>query len=144
MPDGKKPRSPMTQHDIRWQQRHQQFSNAFRLLQQAIAIQQPSVVERAGLIQFFEMAFELSWKLLKDYQQAEGYQISSPREAIKQAYQSDLIDNGHDWMQALEDRNLTTHTYNEETAQKVEQKIRHDYYPLLQNLHAHFENKLNS
>ena len=40
----------MTQHDIRWQQRYQQFSNAYALLEHAIAIQQPSVVERAGII----------------------------------------------------------------------------------------------
>lgn len=81
-------------------------------------------IERAGLIQFFEMAFELGWKLLKDYQEAEGYTISSPRDAIKQAFQSGLISAGHDWINALEDRNLTTHTYNEATAAAVEEKIR--------------------
>jgi hypothetical protein len=30
--------------------------------------------------------------------------------AIKQAFQSGLIDKGHDWIDALEDRNLTSHT----------------------------------
>ncbi|MEX1058017.1 MAG: nucleotidyltransferase substrate binding protein [Natronospirillum sp.] len=134
----------MTNQDIRWQQRYQQFNNAFTLLQQGLAIQSPSIVERAGIIQFFEMAFELSWKLLKDYQQAEGYTTHSPREAIKQAFQAELINDGHLWIQALEDRNLTTHTYNEETAQKVEQKIRHEYYPLLVSLQQNFENRINA
>lgn len=128
--------------DTRWKQRYQQFSNAFKLLELSLQITQPSVVERAGIIQFFEMAFELSWKLLKDYQEAEGFQINSPRNAIKQAFQSELVTDGHQWIQALEDRNLTTHTYNEVTAQLVEQKIRGDYFALLAALHLTFAKKL--
>ena len=86
------------------------------------------------------MAFELSWKLLKDYEEAEGFEVKSPRHAIKQAFQSNLITAGHDWLDALEDRNLTTHTYNEETAIAVELKIRKKYFPLLQQLHLYFAN----
>ncbi|EXJ09009.1 MULTISPECIES: nucleotidyltransferase substrate binding protein [Nitrincola] len=128
----------MTEQDIRWQQRYRQFNRAYLLLVQAIAIESPNIVERAGLIQFFEMAFELSWKLLKDYQQAEGFEVNSPRAAIKLAFQNGIVDDGHVWIQALEDRNLTTHTYNEETAQQVEQKIRETYFPLLNVLNNRF------
>lgn len=128
----------MSDPDIRWKQRFHQFQKAFALLQQAIDIKEPSVVERAGLIQFFEMAFELGWKLLKDYQEAQGFTIASPREAIKQAFQSEIVRAGHDWIDALEDRNLTTHTYNEQTAVEVEEKIRGKYYPLLLQLHQTF------
>ncbi|MGS2744294.1 nucleotidyltransferase substrate binding protein [Halomonas sp. LS-001] len=129
----------MGEYDIRWKQRYQQYANAFKLLEYAMRIQKPSIVERAGIIQFFEMAFKLAWKLLKDYQQAEGFDVNSPRSAIKLAFQNGLVEEGHCWMQALEDRNLTTHTYNEATAVAVEQKIREDYYPLLVNLHDHFQ-----
>ncbi|XKF16213.1 nucleotidyltransferase substrate binding protein [Halomonas sp. BLK-85] len=132
----------MSDYDIRWKQRYQQFGNAYALLRESIGIQKPSVVERAGIIQFFEMAFELSWKLLKDYQLAEGFQVNSPRSAIKQAFQSGLIEDGHAWIQALEDRNLTTHTYNETTAQLVEEKIRTAYYPLLSKLYDNFAEKV--
>ena len=82
------------------------------------------------------MAFELAWKLLKDYLYEQGFNINSPREAIKQAYQSEIIDNGQEWIDALEDRNLTTHTYDEETAQKVVESIRNSYYPLLDSLYV--------
>lgn len=131
----------MTNQDIRWQQRYQQFGKAFALLSQALTIQTPSVVERAGIIQFFEMAFELSWKLLKDYLQAEGYQVASPREAIKQAFQAEILEDGHHWIQALEDRNLTTHTHNDATARAVEQQIRTVYYPLLTKLDTNFKGR---
>ena len=128
----------MHDHDIRWRQRLAQFEKSFALLESAIAIDRLTVIERAGLIQFFEMAFEQSWKLLKEYQEAEGYEIASPRQAIKQAFQSGLVADGHAWLGALEDRNLTTHTYNEQTAQAVEDKIRAAYHPLLRSLHETF------
>lgn len=128
--------------DNRWQQRFEQFEKAYLLLQQAIAIEKPSIVERAGLIQFFEMAFELAWKLLKDFEEQEGFTVKSPRDAIKQAFQADIIKRGHEWIAALEDRNLTTHTYNETIALQVEEKIRCCYFICLQELHRDFNSKI--
>jgi len=133
----------MSDQDIRWRQRFAQFEKAYLLLQDAVGVGKPSILERAGLIQFFEMAFELGWKLLKDYEEAEGFTVKSPRDAIKQAFEANLIGAGHDWIDALDDRNLTTHTYNEETAIDVEQKIRMKYFPLLQQLHRCFSAKMD-
>jgi nucleotidyltransferase substrate binding protein (TIGR01987 family) len=130
--------------DIRWAQRFVNFEQVFVLLRQALAIEDPSIVERAGLIQFFEMTFELSWKLLKDYEESEGFSVKTPREAIKTAFQAGIIHNGEGWLQALQDRNLTAHTYNEKTAIAVEMKIRQDYFPLLQDLHQTFQGKLSA
>jgi nucleotidyltransferase substrate binding protein (TIGR01987 family) len=132
----------MNTHDVRWRQRFDQFDKSFALLESAMTIEKMTIIERAGLIQFFEMAFEQSWKLLKDYQESEGFTITSPRQAIKQAFQSGLITDGHAWISALEDRSLTTHTYNEQTADLVEQKIRNDYFPLLKSLHAIFRDRI--
>jgi nucleotidyltransferase substrate binding protein (TIGR01987 family) len=130
--------------DIRWIQRFSNFERAFLLLKEALKIEHPSIVERAGLIQFFEMAFELSWKLLKDYEETEGFIVKTPREAIKQAFQSGLISNGHEWIDALQDRNLTAHTYNQETAIAVEAKIRDKYFQLLLEIYEYFQNKIKT
>lgn len=97
----------MRNQDVRWIQRFQNFEKTFLLLQETVQIKNPSVAERAGLIQFFEMTFELAWKLLKDYEE-EGFIVKSPRDAIKQAFQTNIITAGHTWIDALEDRNLTT------------------------------------
>ena len=104
-------------------------------------IENLSEIERAGLIQFFEMAFELSWKLMKDYLEEEGFLINSPKGAIKQAFQSDIIKNGHAWIEALEDRNLTVHTYNEAAALEIEKRIRQNYYPVIEDLYNYFKSK---
>ncbi len=132
----------MSEPDIRWMQRFTNFERAFLLLGAAISIESPSVVERAGLVQFFEMAFELSWKLLKDYEQQEGFMAKTPREVIKQAFQAGFISHGQDWIEALQDRNLTVHTYQEEVAIAIEKSIRNRYFPLLQALYETFKAKL--
>jgi nucleotidyltransferase substrate binding protein (TIGR01987 family) len=130
-----------TNPDIRWKQRFQNFEKSYRLLEDTLCIKNPSDAERAGLIQFFEMTFELAWKLMQDYLREQGFTVNSPKEAIKQAFQSELVTDGHGWIDALNDRNLTTHTYQEETALKVEQKIRDDYFPLLKTLYEQFKGK---
>jgi nucleotidyltransferase substrate binding protein (TIGR01987 family) len=128
----------MSDQDIRWRQRFGHFEKAFLLLQDAIGIEKPSVVERAGLIQFFEMAFELGWKLLKDFEEAEGIVVKTPREAIEEALKSNLISQGQHWTDVLEGRKLTTQTYDEEIARAVEQKIREKYFVCLQQLRQAF------
>ena len=128
--------------DIRWIQRFSNFERSFSPLCEALKIESPSVVERAGLIQFFEMAFELSWKLLKDYEEMEGFAPKTPREVIKQAFQAELVRDGHGWVNALQDRNLMSHTYNEKVAIDVENRIRIQYFPLLKELYEMFKSKL--
>lgn len=117
--------------EIRWKQRFANFDKAFQSLERTVAIQHPSEAERGGLIQFFEVTFELAWKTLKDYLEADGFQVASPREVLKQAFKSEVITDGHTWIEALDDRNLAAHTYNEETALKIEALIRHKYFPAL-------------
>ena len=128
--------------DIRWKQRFENFNGAFKLLEDTVAISSPSVAERGGLIQFFEVTFELAWKLMKDYLESEGFEVRSPRETIKTAFQAGLIKDGHLWMAALEDRNLTTHTYQEEKAIAIETKIKNDYYQILKELKDLIASKL--
>lgn len=127
--------------DIRWKQRFAHYKKAFVLLEQTIAISDPSDAERAGLIQFFEMSFELAWKVLKDYLEEEGFRVISPRDAVKQAFQAGLIVDGHTWLEALKDRNLTVHTYEEKIAIAVEKKIRDAYFPALARLFRDFGEK---
>ena len=127
--------------DIRWKQRFENFEKSYLQLQRTLEITAPSEAERAGLVQFFEITFELAWKLLKDYLEEQGFVVKSPKETIKQALQFDLIKQGHTWIDALADRNLTTHTYDEKTAIAVDTKIRNDYFPLLKALYHSFKDK---
>jgi len=129
----------MENKDVRWKQRFQNFEKTLHYLEDAMNIKEPDVFQRAGTIQFFEMSFELAWNLLKDYLLEQEYiHIDSPRAVLKQAFEDKLISDGHTWLKLLEDRNLTSHTYDEETAIEVVQLIRKTYYPLLKKLYDTF------
>ena len=117
--------------DVRWRQRFVNFEKSYKLLSKYIDQPIDTELERAGIIQLFEVAFELSWKLMKDYLEAQMLSVKSPRETIKQAYQIGLIDDGHIWIDALSDRNLTVHTYDEKLAEKMVKDIVQIYFPKL-------------
>ncbi len=134
----------MSTQDIRWHQRLHNYNKVMSHLEVALAIVQPDLVQKAGIIQLFEMGFELAWKLLKDFLEEQGFQdVKSPRSALKKAFEVGLIKQGHDWMQLLEDRNLTSHTYDEEKATEMEQLIDHKYYPIMKELQLTFNQKMN-
>ncbi len=120
---------------IRWKQRFENFEKSFKLLEKYANSSISTELEQAGMIQFFETTFELAWKVLKDYLESEGYIAKSPRECIKQAFQIELIEDGHLWMDALAKRNLTSHTYDEELAEKLVKEIQEQFVPLLRNLY---------
>jgi len=125
--------------DIRYIQRFENFEKSFLLLKEAISIKNPSIVEEAGVIQFFEITFELAWKMMKDYLEFQGFEVKSPRETIKQAFSYGLIEKGDIWLFALKDRNLTVHTYDEDEAEEIYSKIKNEYFELLNNLYLKFK-----
>ena len=128
--------------DIRWKQRFENFDKSYKLLNKYAKQPITTELERAGIIQFFEMTFELAWKVLKDYLEAQEYLVKSPRETVKQAFQIGLIDNGHIWMDALSNRNLTTHTYDEELANKMTNEIITMYLPELDKIYEKLSKEL--
>ena len=106
-------------------------------------IPNPDIVQKAGIIQFFEVSFELAWNLLKDYLEEQGFiDVKSPRGALKKAFEMNILENGHDWMDLLQDRNLTAHTYDEQKVTEMEHLIKNKYFPLLKVLHHGFKQKL--
>ena len=128
--------------EIRWKQRFENFDKSYKLLKKYSNQEITTELERAGIIQFFEMTFELAWKVLKDYLESEGYMVKSPRETVKQAFQIGLIDNGHIWIDVLSNRNLTTHTYDEKLATKMTSEILNAYLPELDKLYNKLSEEL--
>lgn len=60
--------------------------------------------------------------------------IISPRAAIKEAFKQNFITDGDKWIQAMEDRNKTSHLYDESESQKIYARIKADYHPLFDRL----------
>jgi len=121
--------------DIRWLQRLANYRKALAQLQKFVEKEELSELEEQGLIKAFEYTYELAWHTLKDFLEYQDHtEIYGYRDAIRKAHELDLISPGETWMDMLESRNRTSHSYNEEVAQQISQAVRHDYYPLFHEL----------
>lgn len=127
---------------VRCRQRMVNYTKSLAHLRATVEKESLNKIEKAGLIQFFEVAFELSWKVMKDYLITEGYDVKSPREAIKTAFDYGLISDGAKWLEALEKRNLAAHTYDESILDELEELITHTYYPMMEALRISLEERL--
>jgi nucleotidyltransferase substrate binding protein (TIGR01987 family) len=130
----------MSEQDIRWQQRFNNYTKALAQLQDAVTLAQQrslSKLEQQGLIQSFEFTHELAWKTLKDFLEHRGVQdLYGSRDATREAFKVGLIEEGQIWMDMIQSRNLTSHTYNEETAAQIAATILSDYFPEFEVLHS--------
>ena len=123
----------MTNRDVRWLQRLENYCSALAALQRAIAIANQralSELEEQGLIQAFEFTHELSWLLLKDYLADQGLSgISGSRDAVREAMVRELLPIGTEetWMAMIRSRNLTSHSYNPELAHEIATLIQQSY-----------------
>lgn len=118
----------------RFEERRQQFAQALERLREALALPYSEVV-RDGVIQRFEFTFELLWKTLQIYLQHLGYEANSPRRVLREAFEAGIIVSdaeGDGWMAMLDDRNLTSHTYDEALAEAVYQRIANRHIHLLE------------
>lgn len=130
--------------DIRWKQRFENFDRATKKLT-AFAKEEKihkTDIHQVALIGAFEFAFELGWKTLKDYLKFSGVPVSLPREIIKQSFHYHLIEDGHMWIDMLEDRNMLSHVYDEEKAISAISSIQHRYIPAILQVHALLKEKL--
>lgn len=131
--------------DIRWKQRFQNFGKAFNRLCVAIETVKKdpdNELLQCGLIQTYEFSIELASKTLEDFLEEEGFMVQSPKSVIRQAYQSAYIDNVDDWIQALNDRNLTVHTYDDAVAAGVLKDINERYYFMLEAFYKDFKARI--
>lgn len=120
--------------DIRWIQRFSNYNKALETLSEAVALNEErtlSKLEKQGLIQGFEYTHELAWKIMQDFFVYQGNtELRGSRDATREAFKNDLITDGDNWMEMIKKRNLTSHTYNEETSEEIYENIIEDFHPL--------------
>ena len=119
--------------DIRWRQRFDNYQRALQTLSRAVALsaERPlSELEQQGLIQVFEFTHELAWNMLKDFLEAQGIAgLIGSRDAIRTAFKNGLLQEGETWMEMIKARNLSSHTYQLELANRLAAEILQRFYP---------------
>lgn len=117
------------QPDIRWKQRFSNYQKA--LLQLKKFIDKPALneLEEQGIIKSFEYCYELAWNVIKDFYEEQGEaSIQGSKDAFRMAFSRGLIAKGTVWMDMVENRKLTVHTYQEEMAARTVNLIKGMYF----------------
>ena len=142
------PQSPgPEQSEIRWKQRFDNLNRALAQLQSALEAHQAMPENELiviALIKAYEFSFELSWKTLKDLLAWNGVDARLPREVLKQAFATGLLDEGQIWIDMLEQRNLMAHPYDQARALQAVELIASHYWPQLQRLQNALEARRES
>ncbi len=127
-------------NDIRWIQRLSNFGKALDNLREAVELLKTrslSKLEEQGLIKAFELVHELAWNTIKDFYEDQGeVNIMGSRDAFRMAFSRGLIDNGDVFMKSIKTRQLSVHSYSEETAEKIRLDILHLYFDEFEKLYS--------
>lgn len=97
-----------------------EYSKSVRRLEEALA-QTKNEFIRDSVIQRFEFCVELAWKTSK---KVMGTSSTAPKQVIREMAQNGLIKDVEFWLQAIDERNISSHTYNEDLAEKVYQFVK--------------------
>lgn len=139
--------------DIRWEQRFSNYQKALRKFLKAVSVVSENMkgkekstnesireILKEGLIQRFEYTHQLAWNVMKDYAEYQGNnELSGSRDATREAFKMGLISDAEGWMDMIKSRNETSHTYNEETANSIIEKIINHYHLLFIDFNQHME-----
>jgi nucleotidyltransferase substrate binding protein (TIGR01987 family) len=138
----------MNHQDIRWQQRFSHYQKALLQLSKAVELsrQRPlSEIEKQGLIKAFEFTHELAWNVMKDYFEYQGNtSLTGSRDATREAFQKSLIVDGEGWMEMIPSRNQTSHTYNQEIADEIAEKVTVSYHDLFKAFEKRMQDLKNA
>lgn len=113
------------------------FKNAISRLEESILdFNKTNMLSvRDGVIQRFEFTTDLAWKTVYEYLLEQGFvNINTPKMIISKAYSANIIDDEKGWIDILNDRNVTSHIYDETEANEVFENIKSHYVMLFKQL----------
>ena len=101
------------------------LQRALEKLEHALTIPKERELVVEGTIHRFEVLIELFWKTLKRALEYEGLHANTPRDSVKEAFRIGWLHDEQAWLDMLESRNTTSHTYlAEELAEENYEDIR--------------------
>ena len=132
-------------NDIRWKQRFNHYEKAFHELQESVELASNRALtklEKQGVIQGFEYTHELAWNLLKDYLEFQGHVgLMGSRDTSREAFKRGIVRSGEIWMDMIRSRNLTSHAYDQNTAEQIYLSILSRFFSEFQWLYSDFSQR---
>ncbi len=71
------------------------------------------------VVKRFEFTYEMAWKSLKRYLDFIGIDAKNPRSVFKEAYAQQIIKDENVWLDMIEQRNLSSHIYDETEIEEI-------------------------
>lgn len=121
----------------KFQLKFQNYQNALTRLEESIHDfeELQNLTVRDGVIQRFEFTTELAWKTIREYLISEQVSdINTPKSVMREAFSTNIITNEEGWLQILNDRNATSHIYDESEADEIFSRIQDQHVILFQEL----------
>ena len=75
------------------------------------------------VVKLFEIAYELSWKTLRQDLANDGRIVGSPHAVFVAVYDSGWIEDDQVWFDMINDRNVTVHTYRQDEIEAVVSRV---------------------
>ena len=119
----------------------EKLKRAFLRLKEAVERARDDL-DRDGVIQRFEFSVELFWKTLKKVLEYNKVECYSPRDCVKKAFRYGMIDDDEIVLDMLEDRNRSSHIYDEEEATRIFERISKVYVNVLEKMIEELARKL--
>jgi nucleotidyltransferase substrate binding protein (TIGR01987 family) len=118
----------VTRFYSRWIENYQSLGEALERFHEIIEEpEDKNSYVRDATIRRFKFCIELSWKLFKKVGEEEGMEIPTPKAALKAAFTMKFIQDELIWLNMMEDRNITSHTYRESLAKEVYLRVKNYY-----------------
>jgi len=115
----------------------EQFNKALTSLKTALAEKENSII-RDSVIKRFEFTYELCWKNAKVYLYDKfGVDVFSPKDVFRELRKNGLIGDKETetLLIMVDERNKIIHTYRENFSNELYQRIKNDYFSLLDKIY---------
>ena len=125
----------------RLSERIENFNRAYKLFslaQIAYTSDRENDINKLAIIQAFEIVYELGWKVIKDILDTKGIKVYTPKDVIKTAFSTNILPTAQVWIDMSDDRNSSSHEYDNDKTDKIIEKIAGLYYEEL----TRFKNSL--
>lgn len=120
------------------------FQKTLRNLERSLSTPVMEPRDLLGIIKDFEMAEELSWKVVKKWLKSQGHESMGSKDVFSKAFRFGLINNELGFLTMIDDRNQAAHVYDENEANQLAERIRNSHLALLKNLEKSLEAQLSA
>lgn len=120
--------------------KYENFCDALNNLKDIYGYEEPyDNVILTGLVGLYEICFEQAWKTMKELLEQSGIpegKTGSPKQILKTAYQTGMIEDEELWLHALQTRNNVAHSYNKDIAYSIIRQTKEQFYQMFCGLQA--------